>query len=65
MLKGFNLGHTLERRIAALEANRSPRGPRKVIVCGDGCEKSDVDLAEIDEDTIVVRVENVDVPIPQ
>jgi hypothetical protein len=48
---------TLERRIAALEAIRSPSGPQKVIVCGDGCEKSDVDPAEIDDNTVVVRIE--------
>ena len=56
---------TLARRIASLEAIRSPHGARKVIVCGDGCEKGDVDPAEIDDDTIVVRVEYADVPIPQ
>ena len=56
---------TLERRIAALEAIRSPRGTRKVIVYGDGCEKSDVDAAEIDDNTVVVRIEYEDVPIPQ
>ena len=58
------LRRTLERRIAALEAIRSPRGARKVIVCGDGCEKSDVDPAEIDDSTVVVRVEYEDAPIP-
>jgi hypothetical protein len=56
---------TLESRIAAPEAIRSPRGPRKVIVCGDGCEKGEADAAEVDDDTVVVRIEYVDVPIPQ
>ena len=53
----------LERRIAALEAIQSPRGARKVIVCSDGCEKSDVDPLEIDDNTVVIRIEYQDVPI--
>ena len=35
-----------------------PVSREKVTVCGDGCERSDVEgRAEVDDNTIVVRVE--------
>jgi hypothetical protein len=54
----------LARRLAKLETFRKPSGPPRLVVQYEGCAEEDPEEpeADIDENTVVVVVQYVDMP---